>query len=163
MRTSPRDSAGQLPHLSEGLNHMLDDNSFGVGMPPASQRVPIDVLETARHFVVEAALPGVRPADLEVAAAGCTITIRAVVRHDEDFLRDEVEIGEDGDEREDDGGSVYMCRERSIGDLTRTVVLPGEVDAGSVEATYEHGLLTLWIPKTAPAAPRRIAVYPKEQ
>ncbi|HEX6797189.1 MAG TPA: Hsp20/alpha crystallin family protein [Ktedonobacterales bacterium] len=163
MRTSPRDSAEQLPHLCEGLNGMLDANSFGVGMPPASQRMPIDVLETARHYVVEAALPGVRPADLEVAAAGCTITIRAVVRHDDDILRDEVGIGEDEEEQEDDGGSVYMCRERSIGDLTRTVVLPGEVDPGTVEATYEHGLLTLWVPKAAPAPPRRIAVYPKEQ
>lgn len=166
MRTAPRDSAEQPPHLCEGLNGMLDDNAFGVGMPPASQHVPIDVLETARHYVVEAELPGVTPADLEVTAAGCTITIQAIVRRDDEDPQDDMdnEDGRNEDGKDDVGGSRrYMRRERHTGDLTRTLELPVEVDAGTVEATYEHGLLTLWIPKTVPMAPRRIAVYPKEQ
>lgn len=163
MSVPQRVTTGEAPqHLREVLNRMLDGNSFGVGMPPASQRVPIDVLETANHYVVEAALPGVKPADLEVAAAGRTIMIHATTRRGEDERHNGMDIEEGGGEDEE-GGPVYVRRERFTDDLTRTLELPGEVDASKVEATYEHGLLTLWIPKTAPVAPKRIAVYPQEQ
>lgn len=141
------------------MNLSPDGSYYSGGLPVTFQFVPVNIRETARHYVVEAALPGVTPADLEVTAAGNTITIHAVARPDAQW--DEMGIEEGADDEE--GGGVYLRRERYLGPLSRTVELPGDVDAGKVEATYEHGLLTLWIPKTPRAAPRRIAVYPKER
>jgi HSP20 family protein len=55
-----------------------------------------------------------------------------------------------------------MRRERYEGEMTRVVTLPGAIDESKVEATYEHGVLTVRIPKAAGSQPRQIAVKVKE-
>ena len=54
----------------------------------------------------------------------------------------------------------YHLRERRSGSFMRTVTLPTTVDADKVEATHEHGVLTLRLPKTEAVKPKRIAVKP---
>jgi HSP20 family protein len=53
-------------------------------------------------------------------------------------------------------------RERYEGEMTRVVTLPGAVDESKVEATYEHGVLTVRIPKAEGAQPKQIPVKVKE-
>ena len=52
----------------------------------------------------------------------------------------------------------YVRRERYEDEMTRVVPLPGAIDESRVEATYEHGVLTVRIPKAACAQPRQLPV-----
>lgn len=48
--------------------------------------------------------------------------------------------------------------ERRFGQFTRSVTLPGQVDADKIDAQYRDGVLTLTVPKTDAAKPKRITV-----
>jgi len=48
--------------------------------------------------------------------------------------------------------------ERTSGAFERTFTLPTTVDASTIKATYEHGVLTVTLPKVEKAKPREIAV-----
>jgi HSP20 family protein len=55
-------------------------------------------------------------------------------------------------------GAVWVRQERPFGTFSRAVVLPALVDPDKVEATYEHGVLKLTMPKSEAAKPRKICV-----
>jgi len=48
--------------------------------------------------------------------------------------------------------------ERTYGAFERTFPLPATVDANNIKAGYEHGVLTVTLPKVEQAKPRQIAV-----
>jgi HSP20 family protein len=52
----------------------------------------------------------------------------------------------------------YHVRERHYGSFMRSVTLPIAVNADKIEATHENGVLTLHLPKTEAAQPKRISV-----
>lgn len=56
---------------------------------------------------------------------------------------------------------VYVRRERYIGEMSRTIELPTPIEAEGVTATYEHGILTLHVPKAAKIEPVTIPVRVK--
>jgi HSP20 family protein len=47
--------------------------------------------------------------------------------------------------------------------MTRIVTLPGMIDAGNVEATYEHGVLKVYIPKAEEMKPKQIPIQVKTE
>jgi HSP20 family protein len=51
-----------------------------------------------------------------------------------------------------------LLGEYAAGDFERTFAVPTEVDAARISASAKHGVLTLTLPKTSAAQPRRIAV-----
>ena len=48
--------------------------------------------------------------------------------------------------------------ERTYGAFERSFTLPATVDATAIKATYEHGVLTVTLPKVEKAKPRQIDV-----
>jgi HSP20 family protein len=48
----------------------------------------------------------------------------------------------------------YVRVERSFGSFTRSFTLPENLETTAVQATFEHGVLTVTIPKKEPAAPK---------
>ena len=50
---------------------------------------------------------------------------------------------------------------RRFGTFERAFVLPRTVDAGRVEAAYEHGVLTLVLPRREESKPRTVQVQVK--
>jgi HSP20 family protein len=50
-------------------------------------------------------------------------------------------------ERESGEQGKVVRRERRVGSFRRSIRLPGEVDTESVKTRYEHGVLTLVLPK----------------
>jgi HSP20 family protein len=100
-------------------------------------------LETYRDgdtFYIDIDLPGVDPADIEVSVDGAVLTIRAE--------RKRVE-------RE---GRRLVVAERLTGTFTRQVVLSDTLDTDRLDARYDDGLLTLSIPVTETAEPRKLEV-----
>jgi len=104
----------------------------------------VDIYETKDEVVVKAAVPGIRPEDLEVTVSGNTVTLR----------------GEFREEQEAREGS-WLRQERRYGSFTRSFVLPVEVVPDKASAEYEHGVLTLRLPKAETVKARAIQVKVK--
>jgi HSP20 family protein len=143
-RSSP---FSELVTLRQAMDRLFDDTVFRpLTAYPGSgdfSRLPLDVRTTPDALLVEAVLPGIKPEDVEITVENNTLTIRA----------------EDRNERtEDEGG--WVVREISRGSLMRTVTLPTGLEADMAEATFEHGVLKLRIPKAEQVKPRQIRIQP---
>ncbi len=55
-------------------------------------------------------------------------------------------------------GDQYVYRELRYGAVHREFQLPVRVDGDNANATFEHGLLTVRIPKAAEVRPRQITI-----
>jgi HSP20 family protein len=113
-RWSPLLQIASVPSLFEGWT------SFAA---PAF-RQPVDVQRTDDGYRVEAALPGFKPEEIEVTLERGTLTISA--------KRSEEKKTEQG---------RYLRRELYSGSFQRRLVLPAEVKAEDVRASYENGIL----------------------
>jgi HSP20 family protein len=101
----------------------------------------LDVRTTDDAYEIDAALPGVKPEDVDISVLGETLTITARTNSDES--------------RENDG---YSYREIRRGSFSRTVTLPTQVKADEASANFENGMLHLSIPKAEEAKPRQIQI-----
>lgn len=114
-----------------------------VFMPGIGQRgYPlINLHDDKDNIYVEALLPGIDPAGLEMTVQQNTLTISGE-RHKEEVP-----------ER-----VVWHRRERGYGKFLRTVELPLDVNADEVRAEYKDGLLRVTLPKAEAAKPTRVAI-----
>ena len=55
-------------------------------------------------------------------------------------------------------GATWYLRELWHGRFRRAVSLPFEVDPGKAEASFEHGILRIQLPKAEHAKPQRIPI-----
>lgn len=101
----------------------------------------LNLWEDDDNLYVEAEVPGLAQDKIEVTAAeGDQLTIAG--------------------ERQAPAaaGSIWHLQESGYGRFSRTVTLPVVIDAGKVEAKYDSGVLTLTLPKSELAKPKRITV-----
>jgi HSP20 family protein len=103
--------------------------------------LPLDMIEEEGQYVVKASIPGINPEDVEITLTDNVLTIK----------------GETKQESENTD-SNYHVRERHFGSFMRQIALPMPVNSDGVEATHENGVLTLRLPKTEAAKPKRISV-----
>jgi HSP20 family protein len=131
--------------LRQAMDRLFDDTVFRPLTYSGSDvsRLSLDVRTTPDALFVEAALPGFAPEDVDITVENGTLTIRA----------------EDRSER---GGEEqgWVVREISRGSVMRTVTLPTGLEPDRAEATFEHGLLKLRIPKAEQVKPRQIRISP---
>jgi len=109
---------------------------FGEHFTPA-----FDVSETENEIIVKAELPGVDPKVVDVSLAGNVLTIK----------------GEKKEERESHNENMHRL-ERTFGSFARSFTLPCDVQADKIQATYEHGVLDLRLPKSESSKPRKIQI-----
>ncbi len=100
-----------------------------------------DVFETDDEVTVRAEIPGVDPRDIDVSIAGDRLTIS----------------GEKKEETEEKSGGVYRS-ERRFGRFERSVAIPAGVDADKIVAEHANGVLTIRLPRSKKAKPKRIAI-----
>ena len=130
--------------LRDAMDQLFENALIGTTPRPAGESawaLALDIAETESAYVVKASLPGINPDDLEITVVDNAVTISGEVRPEEDQK----------DQR-------YHLRERRWGKFSRSVTLPMSVDAGNVQAEYQHGVLTLTLPKHEQARPHRIAI-----
>jgi HSP20 family protein len=124
------------------MDRLMDDAFFRPSSGSDDSRgMPLDVYSTNDSLVVEAALPGVKPENVDISVLGDTLTLTATT---------------DEKRSSDEGG--YHVQEVRRGRLSRTVTLPSGVKADAASATFENGLLRLSIPKAEQARPRQIPI-----
>ncbi len=138
----------ELAQMSEFMNRFLEGATpLGrLEFLSTARAFPVDVFEADDEYHIEASLPGIDPKDLHVTATGTTITVRAQ-RHQ---TTKERKVGN------------YLRQERSFGEMMRVFTLPGDIDREHITSVYEHGVLTVRVPKSVTAKPKQIPVQVKE-
>ena len=104
----------------------------------------VDVREDADHIYVEAELPGFKKEEVDINIENQTLTISA--EHKETS------------ERKGDEKSQWLLRERRYSRFQRSFTLPPTVDAQSVQAKLNDGVLLVTLNKREETKPRRITV-----
>jgi len=132
--------------LRAAVDRLFEDgyaNSGGgyYSLTGGSRYLPIDVYETPDEIVVRAHVPGVTSDNLEINFYQGVLTLRAV--------NPTVETK--------DGWRWYV-HELGGGEVTRQIALPRDIDVDHATADFDNGVLTLTLPKSASAKPRRIAI-----
>jgi len=104
------------------------------------RRMPMDLYRDGDHYVLSADLPGIDPGSVDIDVDGQLLTIRA-----ERTLAT-------GD------GVKWITREREAASFLRQLNLGQGIDTDGIAATYSNGVLTVTIPVSEKARPRKIEV-----
>lgn len=109
--------------------------------------MPIDLHRDGDHYVLAADLPGVDPGSVDVDVDGQLLTIRA-----ERTLRVDAEV-------------KWLAHERPSGSFLRQITLGDGIDTAGISAHYDNGVLSVIIPMSERAKPRKVEVMssPAEQ
>ncbi|WP_309103884.1 Hsp20/alpha crystallin family protein [Microbacterium sp.] len=106
----------------------------------APRLMPVDLFREGDQYVLHADLPGVDPGSIDVDVDGGQLSIRAQ---------------RTADTRE---GVRWLARERGAGSFLRQFTLGDGVDVDRISASYDSGVLSVVIPVSERAKPRKIAV-----
>lgn len=104
----------------------------------------LDVYRTPTEVVVESAIAGVDPADIDVNVTVDSITIKGERRRS-------TEVHE----------KDYDLQECYWGRFSRSIILPEEVDADNAKAEFENGILTVRMPKRSRPQAKKLKVTKK--
>jgi HSP20 family protein len=110
----------------------------GAFLTHAGGALPVAVWQDDENVYVEAELPGVAEDDLEVTVHNGTLFLRG--------------------ERKPVEGRQYLYNGRTYGRFERILTLPESVNADAVKAALANGVLSLTLPKSPEAKPRRITL-----
>ena len=125
---------GRLANLPDDFDRLFE--SPLTGWAPA-----LDVQEDKDTFNVRVELPGLKREDIDVSLQDGALVIS----------------GERKSEKIEEGVSVHR-QERYYGKFQRALTLPEPVAASKVKADYKDGVLTVTLPKTEEAKPKKIDV-----
>jgi HSP20 family protein len=101
----------------------------------------VDIFEEPEFIRLVAEVPGVKPENVNISVEGNVLTIK----------------GTKEQTAEEKAEKVHRY-ERTYGAFERTFTLPASVDPNKIKATYEHGVLTVLLPKVETAKPHLIKV-----
>jgi len=157
IKTEERKSAAALrpwrpfENLRREIDQLFDDFGGGVWRSPFGRSlfdvqpfwqrestwtaVPaVDIAETEKAYEIAAELPGMDEKNIEVKFADGVLTIK----------------GEKREEKEEKKKDYYLS-ERSFGSFQRAFQVPDGVDTDKIEASFQKGVLTVTLPKSAEA------------
>jgi len=133
----------RFPLFRSPLDWLNDETWMGSDGGSGADTVPaMDVREADGGYVVEVAMPGIRPEDVEVTLDGRVLTIR----------------GKTSTQHEEGDQGRYLLRERRMTSFARSITLPAEIDGEAVTSTFEDGELRLRLPISSRAGSRRIPI-----
>ena len=134
----------EFESMRQAMDRWFDERGrgnlgFSGGNQPLS--LAVDLHETGEGYELTASLPGVKPDNVEINVDRDMVTIRGRTE-------------ETGERQEGN----FLYRERHMGSYSRTLRLPEQVNAEQVEATLEHGVLRVKLPRLQQTIQRRIKV-----
>lgn len=115
-----------------------EEEDFG-GEPEG--QLTIDVYQTPNDIVIESAVAGVKPEDLDIDVSTDSVTIRGTRRRDHEV-------------KEED----YFYQECYWGRFSRSVILPQEVDPEKAAVNFKNGVLVVKLPKLSRSRSRKLKV-----
>lgn len=142
--------------LRQAIDQLFNESFVG-GMPTRTlwsrgsgtngttwSAIPLDVYATTDEVVVLAAVPGVRPDDLEVSYHEGTLLLSGTLPNVA--------------ESEEAQGATWYLHELPTGTFRRAVSLPFAIETDRAEASFEHGMVKIVMPKAEAAKPRTIPI-----
>jgi len=140
--TWPGDPLAEMDRLSTEMNRMF--RRIGLadrGQQPAIMYPALDVWQDDNYLYVEAELPGMEIGDLEIYVTGGN------------------QLSLHGERKPPTvEGGTWHRQERGYGKFNRLLTLPCDVKTEEVEADLKEGVLTIKLPKSETAKPRRLAI-----
>jgi HSP20 family protein len=102
---------------------------------------PMDVFETDQGYEVRVAVPGVRPENIELTAQQNILTVRGRYQEEEAQQR-----------------KNWIMQEMHGGTFQRSITFDRPIDVDNIRTSFENGILTISLPVSQAALPRRIAI-----
>ncbi|HET9659914.1 MAG TPA: Hsp20/alpha crystallin family protein [Thermomicrobiales bacterium] len=144
--------AGELVSLRDAMDKLMSDafgGTFRSVFPTAQSGqtrmpLPLDIYATNEEVVIIAAVPGIDPANIEVTVDKGTVTLTGSTP----------DVAQSNEAAE----ATWLLHELPRGTFSRSITLPVEIDANNADATFEHGVLRLRLPKSEAAKPRKIEI-----
>lgn len=136
-------SANPFEFLQSEIDRLFGDFTRSFPSFRAPALVPsMDVAETDKEIEITVELPGLEDKDVQVNVADNVLTVR----------------GEKKAEKEESKDKNHWLLERSYGSFVRSLTLPEGVKAEDIKAEIAKGVLTVKVPKPAPAQTKRVEV-----
>jgi HSP20 family protein len=139
-----------LMSLRQAMDRLFEDSfvrpSHALESLGEVARPALDIYQKPDEVVMKAALPGVKPDDVNIDITGDILTIKGESKAEQEIKRED-----------------YLYQDRRYGTFCRGVVLPSGLKSDKTEATMEDGVLTLTIPKAEEIKPKAIKVKTKEK
>jgi HSP20 family protein len=131
--------------LREAMDRLFEESFVkpreGGDLAAPGQSLAVDIYEKDDALVIKAAVPGVKPDELDINITGDVLNIKGEVKEDQE-IRDE----------------NYHRREFRYGAFCRSLRLPIDVDVDKADAVFKDGVLTLTLPKPEEKKPKSISV-----
>jgi len=130
--------------LQKRMNRLFEESGMPTSVFKTDDKkwVPAcDIDEDESRYLVTVDLPGVPKDNVKVEFHDGALVIS----------------GDKYSERKEDKGTRHL-EERTSGMFRRWFMLPGEIDASKIQASYENGVLRVTAPKTAAEKPKQIPI-----
>ena len=137
------ESYSPMSLMPSRLRDLLGDSFPDFAAPTVGWVPAVEVTERGNELVVSCELPGLAKADIEIVLQNSVLTIRGEKKEEKNEQRE---------------GNRYLVYERSYGTFARSFTLPSSVTADKALATFEQGVLTIRIPKSAESKDRMIPI-----
>lgn len=138
---------------SQGLAHHIDSmlaaaaQSESQNTEAAARSPALDLSESDTSYTVTLDMHGVRKEDVKVSVEGQRVSVQA-----EASSSGQAELKKEGERL------IYRERSNASARYARQFVLPQEVDSAQAHAQFEHGVLTLTLPKRAANVASQITI-----
>jgi HSP20 family protein len=130
--------------LRDAMDRLVSDSLINprsmLGTMTGSSTVPANLYEAPDSYIVQVALPGVDPDTVQITVQGAVISLKGE-RPSPKFER-----------------AQQIWNGIGFGPFEQTFSLPTAVEAEEARASFEHGLLTLNLPKVRNARAHTIKV-----
>ncbi|MEM5804842.1 MAG: Hsp20/alpha crystallin family protein [Candidatus Aenigmatarchaeota archaeon] len=124
----PFERMGRLEEEMRKTMRQIWTEPIRIRQMPAS--IAVDISERDGNIMLKADMPGFDKDEIQVKVSSNT-----------------VEMSAERKKEKEERGKTFYRRERSYGSARRTVTLPEEVLPDKSKAKFEHGVLTLVMPK----------------
>jgi HSP20 family protein len=129
--------------LQNRMNSLFQEygRSEGDALTTAAFMPPVDIYEDEHKIVLKLEVPGLKESDLDIQLENNVLTVK----------------GERKFEKEEKEENFHRI-ERRYGSFFRSFTVPNTVNAESVKASYDAGVLRLELEKRPEAKPKQIKV-----
>lgn len=134
----------EKPKIKEGIEEKVEikktplEEKKEKWLEPEGQ-LAIDIYQTESELIIQSAIAGVKPEDLDISIERDVLTIQ-------------------GERKKPFEGGDYLSQECYWGKFSRQIILPVEIDPDKIGASLKDGILTIKMRKISRETKRKIIV-----
>lgn len=132
--------------LTRRMNSMINTFEPRLAFETGDFLPKVDISETDKLININAEMPGLSKDDFRLTISDDKVLVLKGSK--------KIESKEDAQDK----GITYHRIERSCGEFSRSFALPDYVDADSINAKYENGILNITFNKVEPVQPKEIDI-----